>query len=188
MRFTLILCLSLLASSARPGVLINGAYVITNPTPSVTLAWNAPTIGTPVGYNLYQGIASRIYTNMVPAIGSTSWTFVYNPNLRGVKCFFAVTAFDANGLESVFSNEVTNTPSALPGAPSQLPPVTLVVQESKKVTGPFVDTAMVWGLDPANTNDYFRLRIDKSAPVLAAVPMPAVRPTMKRVAPPMPGQ
>jgi len=74
-------------------------------TPSVTLAWNSSPDGTLSGYNVYSGVASQTYTNMV------SFGNVTNASLSalvpGTTYFFSVTAVDAAGLESPFSNEAS---------------------------------------------------------------------------------
>lgn len=73
--------------------------------PTVTLAWN-PSTGTNVaGYNIYYGVASRVYTNAVP-VGNVTNTTVTLP-AYGVRYYFAATALDAQGLESVYSDEVS---------------------------------------------------------------------------------
>ena len=77
------------------------------PDQSVTLGWT----GTPLliigGYRLYYGGASRTYTNMVDAGSSTSATVT--GLTAGATYFFAVTAYDLLGLESVFSGEISYT-------------------------------------------------------------------------------
>lgn len=77
------------------------------PSQSVTLGWT----GTPLlilgGYRLYYGAASRTYTNMVDAGNSTSATVT--GLTAGTTYFFAVTAYDLLGLESVFSGEISYT-------------------------------------------------------------------------------
>ncbi len=74
---------------------------------SVSLAWD-PSAGPDVtGYRLYQGSASGTYTNVVD-VGNATNAMV--PNLvGGATYFFAVTAYDSLGLESIFSNEVSYT-------------------------------------------------------------------------------
>jgi regulation of enolase protein 1 (concanavalin A-like superfamily) len=79
----------------------------------VTLAWD-PSPGVVAGYRLYRGGVSQVYTNSVTVGNVTSNTAA--GLVPGVTNYFAVTAYDTNGLESDFSNEityaapVTNTP------------------------------------------------------------------------------
>ena len=77
-------------------------------TESVTLAWNNSSTPGVAGYRVHYGQASGNYTSSVEAGNSTTNTL---PGLvSGVTYFFAVTAYDANGLESVFSDEVSFAP------------------------------------------------------------------------------
>jgi sulfur relay (sulfurtransferase) complex TusBCD TusD component (DsrE family) len=75
---------------------------------SVTLAWD-PSPGTDVitNYNLYYGAASATYTNVVPA--GTNTTVTISNLVGGTTYYFAATAVDTNGLESVYSTEVAYT-------------------------------------------------------------------------------
>ena len=66
----------------------------------VTLAWNASRGG--VGYNLYYGRASGVYTGGVTVTKTSAVVGV-----RGTRTvYFAVTAFNADGVESDYSDEV----------------------------------------------------------------------------------
>src|SRR5215510_6817974 len=84
----------------------------------VQLAWDAPvqTDGTPVtnlaGYKLYYGSQSGQYQTMIP-VGLTTTYTVMNVS-AGQPSYFAVKAYDSNGTESVFSNEVSVTPGTIP--------------------------------------------------------------------------
>lgn len=80
---------------------------------SVTLAWDSSPDPTVVGYNIYSGVASGTYTNRVDAGNATTGNI--SNLVEGTTYFFAVTAYDASGLESDFSNEISFTvPEALP--------------------------------------------------------------------------
>ena len=74
---------------------------------SVTLAWDANTSNTVAGYRLYDGIASRTYTNVIAAGNATTATA--SNLVSGATYFFAVTAVGTNGLESDYSSEVSYT-------------------------------------------------------------------------------
>ena len=84
---------------------------------SVDLAWD-PCVGAGIlGYRLYQGGASRVYTN-VTATGPVTNNTV-SDLIEGATYFFAVTAYNASGLESEFSKEITYTvPQPEPQPPS----------------------------------------------------------------------
>lgn len=94
----------------------NAQLTPSNPPPRVSLAWNASASTGVAGYNLYQGSASRFYTNKVD-VGS-SLAFTVNLATRGVTNYFAVTAYSTNGLESQFSNEIAYVAPLPPLAPT----------------------------------------------------------------------
>jgi sulfur relay (sulfurtransferase) complex TusBCD TusD component (DsrE family) len=74
---------------------------------SVTLAWD-PSPGSDIaGYRLYEGGASRTYTNVLDLRMSTNGTF--SALISGATYFFAATAYSTNGLESDYSPEVSYT-------------------------------------------------------------------------------
>lgn len=71
---------------------------------SITLTWS-PILDTNVaGCNLYYGVASRTYTNRVDTGKATSATI--GNLVEGATYYFAVTAYNALGLESDYSSEV----------------------------------------------------------------------------------
>lgn len=84
---------------------------------AVTVAWSASTIGDVAGYRLYEGVAPRTYTNSVDVGNATSVRVA--GLVAGATYYFAVTAYDAQGSESDFSEEVEYT------VPSGPPPLTL---------------------------------------------------------------
>jgi hypothetical protein len=72
---------------------------------SVTVAWVASPDPRVIGYNAYYGPASSVYTNRLSVGNVTSATI--SELTKGATYFFAVTAYDSSGLESVPSNEVS---------------------------------------------------------------------------------
>lgn len=82
---------------------------------TVTLAWDPSPGGAIAGYRLYDGPASRTYTNVLD-VGSATTATVSNL-IRGTTYFFAATAYDTNGLESDYSSEVSYTVPLLTIAP-----------------------------------------------------------------------
>jgi hypothetical protein len=74
---------------------------------TVHLVWDASTDPTVSGYNVYYGGESGAYTNMTST--GIIPDAVVSGLVEGATYYFAVTAFDANGLESFFSNEVIYT-------------------------------------------------------------------------------
>jgi hypothetical protein len=93
---------------------------------TVPLQWNANTDPTVVGYNLYYGGASRTYTN-VTDVGNVT-NVVVGGLSEGKTYYFAVTAYDAYGDESDFSDEtvfivpgyLVMTTGTVPGAPVRI--------------------------------------------------------------------
>jgi hypothetical protein len=79
----------------------------------VTLAWDASPSASIAGYRIYYGTNSRAY-GFVTNAGLVLTQRVALP-CPG-RWFFAATAYDGNGLESVFSDEVQW--EAKPGAPA----------------------------------------------------------------------
>ncbi len=84
----------------------------------VSLAWDPSVSADVVGYRLYEGAASQTYTNVVDVGNTTNATLT--GLLQGVTYFFAVTAYDAIGLESVYSNEASYSVPTPAGARMQL--------------------------------------------------------------------
>ena len=72
---------------------------------SIVLAWDGNPENDLAGYIVYYGAASRNYTNAVNV-----WNFTTNEVsglVDGATYFFAVTAYNTNGLKSEFSDEVS---------------------------------------------------------------------------------
>lgn len=101
----------------------------------ITLTWNAPLVGsTPTGYYLYHGATSGHYTTRttVPQ-GLTGMITNLSP---GATLYIAATAYNAEGREGGFSNEVVATippTPPLPDAPGvpQLLEVRIVIEVPK---------------------------------------------------------
>jgi hypothetical protein len=70
----------------------------------ISLAWDASVTPTVVGYKVYLGNASHTYGTPI-TIGNQTTCIV--TGLANGTYYFAVTAFDADGNESDFSNEVS---------------------------------------------------------------------------------
>ena len=83
-------------------------------TNSVKLAWNKSLTTNVTGYRVYYGVVSGNYPNSIVAGNVTSNTV---PGLTGgVTYYFAIAAYNASGVLSVFSNEISYMP-LLPAAP-----------------------------------------------------------------------
>lgn len=89
--------------------------VMTPPHRDVVLAWDASPDATVTGYNVYHGVASRNYTNTLNAGSNLT---AQCSNLVGtVRYYFAATAYNASGTESVYSDELVYTVPATPPTP-----------------------------------------------------------------------
>jgi len=77
---------------------------------AVVLTWDRNPDRSTAGYKLYQGSESLTYTNAMD-VGASNRT--YYPTKVGSSYFFALTAYNSNGLESDFSAELAYTPRLL---------------------------------------------------------------------------
>ncbi len=111
---------------------------------SVKLAWDANTEPDLAGYRLYWGAQTRRYTNL---LDSGLLTTNEVPGLTpGDRLFLAVTAYNTNGLESDYSNEVALTvplESTPPAAPTGLRVIAGVDWLAKTNKGLVIPTAVI---------------------------------------------
>jgi hypothetical protein len=108
---------------------------------NVLLSWDTNTDSTIAGYNVYYGTASRSYTQKINA-GNTSASVISNLT-SGVTFYFAVTAYDIFGIESLPSNEVSYT---VPVVTATNPPVKLSMRSVRADA-----TAKVFSISSAGT-------------------------------------
>ena len=73
----------------------------------VSLGWDASPSDQVVGYRIYIGTTSRIYSRM-DQVGNVL-LYTVNNLTPGIKYYFAATAYDVLGTESDYSNEVSTT-------------------------------------------------------------------------------
>jgi len=99
--------------------------VVSGASPQVTLAWNLSRDVNVAGYRVHYGVVSRSYTNMI-SVGLSAKCTVSNLT-EGTTYFFSVTAVDALGVESDFSNEVSFT------VPFTPPSLRLVIPPTKQI-------------------------------------------------------
>lgn len=115
-------------------------FPLTNRPARVVLAWDVSTDPTVTGYNIYYGVRSRGYTNIVNAGSATTCTV--SNLVASTIYYFAATAYNAAGLESDFSAEV---PYRIPDQPRPTnPPVSLHITTNliSGLTLPFLNLAM----------------------------------------------
>ena len=82
-----------------------------NASQSLTLAWSPSPDPSVVGYNIYYGLSSNAFDNKVSVTGAYSVTI--NGLVEGFTYFFAATAYNAAGLESLPTEPISYT---VPGA------------------------------------------------------------------------
>jgi hypothetical protein len=133
------------------------AWAVVAGAQRLTLAWDASSCGCAAGYRLYYGTNTRSYPFVTDA-GRALTQSVVLPH--GGRWFFAVTAYDTNGLESEFSSEVTweDRPVApvMRGEPwVRVAPV--FEQSTNQVTWQTVTGAPTW-FPATNAAETFRLR------------------------------
>src|SRR5262245_25038065 len=103
----------------------------------VQLAWDAPlqADGTPIpnlaGYKLFYGSQSGQYPTMIP-VGMVT-TYTVTSLSAGQTYYFAAKAYDSNGTESAFSNEVSVTLPTLPV--DNIPQLRVVSVDSQELVG-----------------------------------------------------
>lgn len=124
---------------------------------ALTLEWNANSETNLAGYRVYVGRASREYsTNTF----TTTNTFLTLSNLVSGTNVFAVTAFDTDGLESDFSDEVstivTNRPVKVKGVRFR---AQMNVQSAPTVTGPWIPVVQIAQLDTTPGSQFYRLQL-----------------------------
>ena len=141
-------------------------------TGSVALAWN-PSISTNVvGYNIYSGLASGVYTNKISVAGAATTNATLTGLVPGTTYYFAATAVDALGDESPFSNETSySVPTNSPlNAPPTLNPLSNVaINENAGL-----QTVNLSGITSGATNEAQTLTVTAASSNPGLVPNPAV--------------
>jgi hypothetical protein len=85
---------------------------------SVTLVWDANTNPNVTGCNVYYGVSSGNYTNMINAGNVTNATV--SGLVAGVTYYFAATTYDSAGDQSGYSTEVAYTVTTATSAQVQI--------------------------------------------------------------------
>ena len=136
-------------------------------SPSLTLGWN-PSPGTNVaGYHLYYGGASGNYTNTIDAGTNTMATV---PGLTiGATYYFAATAYDGDGLESEFSNEINYTIPTPNMSPTLDAITSVTVNENAGL-----QVVSLSGITSGSSNQTQTLTVTASSDDTTIVPTPVV--------------
>jgi hypothetical protein len=119
-------------SSPAQVVNTNAVYVISNPPPAVTFSWAASPSPGVAGYKVWWGAQPRAatggYSSVLDAGNAVSASV---SNLAfGATYYFAATAYASNGLQSAWSNEITNTMPSPPAAPASFTLLTVLAAAS----------------------------------------------------------
>jgi hypothetical protein len=140
---------------------------------TVSLEWNQSSDLNVAGYNIYYGTASGNYTSKV-TIGNVSDITISNLT-AGIAYYFAATAFNVDGNESVLSNEAMFIiPGVLvlsqgtnPGEPMVINfPVEPSHWYEVQASVDLQSWSTIWQTDVADTNDWIQF----SDPETAAFP------------------
>jgi fibronectin type 3 domain-containing protein len=74
-----------------------------------TLSWDASTGPDVAGYKIYQATASGAYGAPIALVPMDMTSYTVTGLEWGTTYFFVVTAYNSDGAESTFSNEVSTT-------------------------------------------------------------------------------
>lgn len=159
----------------------------TNPPAAVGLAWDPSPDISVVGYKIYWGPSTRSYTNQA-TFGNVTTCQITNL-IRGGTFYFTATAFNGEGIESDFSNEVKYTPSTIPPPPTNLKGTNVLLkvslESSKTASGPWGQFADLFA--SAETPAFFRSKLSVT-PAASFVSFPEVKDSRKlmKLSPPVP--
>lgn len=147
------------------------------PCAAATLEWDANSETNIGGYKVYHSSLSRYTPGLVPFVpylistnSTTNITFTITNLVNGTN-WFAVTAFDTDGLESDYSDEVslvwTNRPAKVQGV--RFAP-TLTAQSAPTPTGPWSPEVQLVELELTANSRFYRLAIAVPDSSLLMVP------------------
>ena len=138
-------------------------------TGSVALAWDASPDAAVAGYRVYYGVTSGTYTNSATVGNATNATVA---NLTdGVTYYFAAVAFDANGLESAFSNEAIYS---APVSGANQPPTLAAISALSINEDASIQTVNLSGITSGATNEIQTLTVTATSSVPTLIPNPTV--------------
>ena len=136
---------------------------------SVTLAWDASPDATAVGYRVYFGPASGVYTNSA-TVGNVTSAILSNLT-DGATYFFAATAYNSAGDESPFSNETTYS---VPAASTNQPPTLNAITSVTIAEDAGVQTVNLSGISSGSVNETQTLTVTATSSNPALIPNPVV--------------
>jgi hypothetical protein len=137
---------------------------------TVTLAWQPSADPTVVGYDIYQGTTSGVYTRKLDAGDGTNITI--SGLAAGTIYYFTATTYDRKGMVSPFSNEVsylvpTNSAPVVTNAPNRPPTLNPIgnLTLAKNAAGQTVNLSG-FSSGAANENQTLQLTATTSNPSL----------------------
>ncbi len=135
-------------------------------TGTITLAWNpSPSTNDVItNYNVYYGVASATYTNVVAA--GTNLTVSVSNLVEGTTYYFAATAVDTNGLESDYSTEVSG---AIYRPPTLNSLANMTINEDASL-----QTVNLSGITTGSSNQVETLVVTASSSNTGLIPTPTV--------------
>lgn len=107
----LLICMFLLVTTAcaSPDSAPTGGTA-TLSSETATLSWDASGGPDLAGYKIYQATASGAYGAPIATVTMDMTNYTVTSLETGITYFFVVTAYNSDGVESSFSNEVSKTP------------------------------------------------------------------------------
>lgn len=135
--------------------------------PAVALAWDASLDPTVAGYNVYYGVASRNYTNVISAGNTTSATV--SNLVNGVTYYFAATTYTIDGLESDYSAEASYAAPPANNPPTLDPLADMAIDQD---CGP--QTVTLTGITSGSANESQTLTVSAFSSNPGLIPNPEV--------------
>ncbi len=156
------------------GVLLGFVQFSSFAAGSVTLAWQPSSDTNVVGYNLYFGRASGVYTNKISTVNTTN--IVVSGLVEGATYYFAATAYDNSGAESPFSNEaVYSVPSnAVSTTAANQPPTLNAIGNLAINENAGLQTVNLSGITSGATSEIQTLTVTAVSSNPALIPAPTV--------------
>jgi hypothetical protein len=135
---------------------------------AVNLAWDAAPDPSVVGYRVYYGGASGVYSNAV-AVGMTT-TVTLSNLVAGQTYYFAAVAYDADNVESLFSNEI----SYVPAGPTNRPPTLGAIASLTLAEDAGGQTVNLSGISSGDASEVQALAVTATSSNPALIPNPTV--------------
>ena len=122
---------------------------------AVTLSWQYADTNQIAGFNVYDsttsGTNNGTYENVTTVPGASATEATISNLTAGVTYYFAATAFETNGLESTYSDEVSYT---IP-QPATNVLITITLLTSSNLSGPWAPSVSIPPIDITNPPEPF---------------------------------